>query len=236
MDHIERNRCRRIKAADLEKRRALKEMFMAQMASQAAERQGPLSVLSDCGDSGEDGGGVALNVSSLLDNLEDDRVVDYPALDPASPAVDPASPAVDPASPAVDPASPAARSNTVSEATSPHTSDWPALALSKSGAVHTDVGTLNADDSQTAPDTGTKEEPTSAWGGSSSAALFPNAPKTPATLDWTKSIMETPAGPRARDDPKIVLESTMDPNSRRFNPYQFRNAIGMFKCPYPKCG
>ena len=228
MDHFEKNRCTRIKLADFEKRRALKEMFMAQIANQAVERAGPRAAASEGGESGEDSGGVQLNVSSLLDSLEDDKAVNYPALDPSSSGP---------------------RSGTVLAATSFPTA-WPELGISKDGASKADVrisnanvetssitaGTTNTDASEAVKETDTKDEPTTTWGGSSSATLFPNAPKTPTTLDWTKSIKKPLGGLGAVDDPKIVLESTMDPNSPRFNPHQFRNAIGMFKCPYPKCG
>ena len=259
MDHLERDRCPQIKSADFEKHRAIKEIFMAQMAGQVAERQVSVTATSDDGDSGEEAGGVPVKMSSLLDNLEDDIGVDYPTLRPASTA--------------------ALGSETVS-ATTLHASAWPELGASRSGGWNTATGTLNkntakgtptentakgtptpetakgtltekttkrtptentamkttdADVSEPVQGTDTQQEPTTAWGGGSSAALFPNAPKTPATLNWTTSILDPSNSLNTRNEPKIVLESTMDPNSPRFNPHQFRNAIGMFKCPYPRC-
>ncbi|SLM38354.1 Zinc finger, C2H2-like [Lasallia pustulata] len=250
MDHLERDRCPQIKSADFEKHRAIKEIFMAQIASQVTERPGSVTATSDDGDSGEEAGGVSVKMSSLLDNLEDDNSVDYPTLHPAS-------------------AVPLG-SRTVS-ATTLHASAWPELGASRSGGWNTATGTLNkntaretptentakgtptentakrtptentamrtadADVSEPVQDTDTQQESTTAWGGSSSATLFPDAPKTPVTLNWTTSILDPSNSLNTRNEPKIVLESTMDPNSPRFNPHQFRNAIGMFKCPYPRC-
>lgn len=211
MDHFERNRCTRIKFGEFEKRRAMKEMIMAQMASQAAERPGPVSLASEGGS--EDGGGVALNVSSLLDSFEDDSDVDYPTLAPHSSET---------------------LSATVAVPTIIQVSAWPELGVPRRENENADTRDVNAIVSKPLQPTETREDSTAAWVGHSSATLFPNAPQTPA-LNWTTTIAESSANARPLDDPQIVLQSTMDPNSSRFNPYQFRNAIGMFKCPYPKC-
>lgn len=214
MDHFERNRCTRIKFAEFEKRRAMKEMIMAQMAGQAAERPATASMASESGDPSEDDGGVALNMSSLLDNFEDDSNVDYPTLAP-HPSGSVSSP--------------------IAAVTSPRTSAWPELVASERDTASKDsenrIPVASGDHQAPNP----QEESISAWGGRSSSTLFPNAPQTPAPLNWAATITESVASPRPRDDPQIVLESTMDPNSPRFNPFQFRNAIGMFRCPYPKC-
>ena len=206
MNHLERNRCTRIRSYDFEKRRALKEMIMAQMASQEAERPGLMSVTSEGGDSGDEDGGVPLNKSSLLDNLDGDSDVDYPTLAPATSASKP---------------------RTVSIATPLNSSAWPELEVAK-------PQTPNEDITEAVEKINIQGVPTTTWGANSSTKLFPDAPKTPATLDWATSLTEPLAGPRASNDTNI-LESTMDPSSPHFNPYQFRNAIGKFKCPYPKC-
>lgn len=214
MDHFERNRCTRIKFAEFEKRRAMKEMIMAQIAGQAAERPDSASMASESGDPSEHGEGVTLNMSSLLDNLEDDSDVDYPTLAPHSSGT---------------------VSSPIAAAMSPRTSAWPELGASGRDTASKDVEDWKPAASEDVQATDPQEESSSAWGGRSSSALFPNAPQTPAPLNWAATITESLASPRPRDDPQIVLESTMDPNSARFNPFQFRNAIGMFKCPYPKC-
>lgn len=214
MDHFERNRCTRIKFAEFEKRRAMKEMIMAQIAGQAAERPATASMASESGDPSEDGEGVSLNMSSLLDNLEDDSNVDYPTLAPHSSGT---------------------ASAPMAATMSPLPSAWPELGASGRGTASKDWENRKENASEDLQPTDPQEGSPSAWGGRSSSTLFPNAPQTPAPLNWTATITESIAGPRPRDDPQMVLESTMDPNSPRFNPLQFRNAIGMFKCPYPKC-
>ena len=70
-------------------------------------------------------------------------------------------------------------------------------------------------------------EPTMTWGTEASVKLFPDAPKTPANLDWS-------AKPLTEKDPNAEL---FHPKSKSWNPEMFRvAATGKYQCPWNACG
>ena len=78
----------------------------------------------------------------------------------------------------------------------------------------------------------TVAEPTMTWGTDASAKLFPDAPKTPVTYDWSHSIVDSKA--LAEKDPNKDL---YNPKTRGWNPEMFRvAATGKYQCPWNLCG
>ena len=90
--------------------------------------------------------------------------------------------------------------------------------------------------SEMAADTLSVKDSVPAWNattpGGSSATLFPNAPKTPASSMAEIILMEKSTILQLKDANGQII----DPSSMNFDPYKFQNAIGGFKCPYPSCG
>lgn len=70
-------------------------------------------------------------------------------------------------------------------------------------------------------------EPTMTWGMEASTKLFPDAPKTPALLEWSTK-------PLTEKDPNAEL---FHPKSKSWNPEMFRvAATGKYQCPWKFCG
>lgn len=70
-------------------------------------------------------------------------------------------------------------------------------------------------------------EPTMTWGTEAAAKLFPDAPKTPAAVDWSAKAL-------TEKDPNTEL---FHPKSKSWNPEMFRvAATGKYQCPWNACG
>ncbi len=77
-------------------------------------------------------------------------------------------------------------------------------------------------------------EPTMAWGTDASAKLFPDAPSTPATIDWSAPTIDHSTSMLANKDPN---KDRFHPNAKGWNPEMFRVALtGKYQCPWNLCG